>query len=106
MSDTVHALENKNDELWLENKSKNTGNHILTDLPASVVCFSVIDQHFVSLNKKAVDKYNAEQNKENPNVMRDRMFVTEDDEIKYANKYTFGTAPFCINNFGKFRNNH
>lgn len=84
------------DELWLEDKKENLVDCVFVDLPVSVPELSVIDQHFISIDSESIDRYNSENNKLNPNVMRNRMFVNANGNCEYTNKYPFGTAHFVL----------
>ena len=80
------------DELWLYDDNENLNDCIFVDLPVSIKNFSVIDQHFISINEEEVERYQSEGNKINPNVLRKRNFVNKD----YTAKYPFGTAHFVL----------
>lgn len=80
------------DELWLYNSNERLNECIFVDLPVSKKDFSVIDQHFVSINKSEIHRYLSERNKVNPNVMRGKNFENKE----YTSKYPFGTAHFVL----------
>lgn len=84
------------DELWIKTDVEDLRNCVFVDLPVSVSDLSVIDQHFVSLNKDSITKYNNDANKANPNVMRNKVYYNDDQQNQYTQKYPFGTTHFVL----------
>lgn len=84
------------DELWIKSDVEDLKNCVFVDLPVSVSDLSAIDQHFVSLNKDSITKYNNDANKVNPNVMRNKVYYTDDQQNQYTQKYPFGTTHFVL----------
>ena len=86
----------KNDELWLTDKNLDLKDCVFVDLPVSIPGYAVVDQHFVSYDKAAVDAYKADGNKANPNVMRERVFWKKSAGGEYTAKYPFGTVHYVL----------
>ena len=84
------------DQLWIKTDVEDLSKCVFVDLPVSVSDFSVIDQHFVSLNNDSIKKYNDDANKVNPNVMRNKVFYNDDQQNQYTQKYPFGTTHFVL----------
>ncbi len=84
------------DELWIKTDVEDLRNCVFVDLPVSVSGLSVIDQHFVSLNKDSITKYNNDANKANPNVMRNKVYYNDDQQNQHTQKYPFGTTHFVL----------
>lgn len=85
-----------NDELWIKDKTENIKDCIFVDLPVYVPSISVIDQHFVLIEKDSITEYNKSRNKINPNVIRERLFKDDSGRNQYTGKYPFGTVHFVL----------
>jgi hypothetical protein len=84
------------DELWFAKPNVNIKECVFVDLPVCGHDYSVIDQHFVSYDMSFVDKYMSDNNKLNPNVLRNRVFKSANGKCEYTGKYPFGTVHFIL----------
>jgi len=84
------------DELWLINSQENLEECVFVDLPVYIEGYSTIDQHFVAFEKDSINKYNEDNNKINPNIMREKVFRDEKGNYQYTSKYPFGTVHFIL----------
>lgn len=84
------------DELWLYNTDENLKECVFVDLPVYLNDFSTIDQHFIAFDKESINTYKDNENKANPNIIRERVFKKEDGTSEYTMKYPFGTVHFII----------
>lgn len=84
------------DELWLYNADENLKECVFVDLPVYIEKYSTIDQHFIAFDKESVDSYKENENKVNPNIIRERVFRKDDGSSEYTMKYPFGTVHFII----------
>ncbi|MCM1404239.1 MAG: hypothetical protein NC133_01905 [Prevotella sp.] len=91
-----------NDELWLRNPNESLEECVFIDLPVCQKSIPVIDQHFVAVDEQSVRDYYDDNNKINPNILRNK--VLSDNKINhYTEKYPFGTVHFvlaCLENLG------
>ena len=60
------------DELWLFNSKENLKECVFVDLPVYLKEYSTIDQHFIAFDKESIDSYKTDENKANPNIMREK----------------------------------
>lgn len=84
------------DELWLYNNNEDLKDCVFVDLPVYLEKYSTIDQHFIAFDKESVDSYKENENKVNPNIIRERVFKKDDGSSEYTMKYPFGTVHFII----------
>lgn len=84
------------DNLWLADTSATIDNCVFVDLPVCVKALAVIDQHFVAFASDDVDRYLADGNKVNPNILRKRVFSDVNGRCQYTAKYPFGTIHFIL----------
>ena len=84
------------DELWLYNIKEDIEDCVFVDLPVYLRKYSTIDQHFIAFDKDSIEKYKHDNNKVNPNIMRERVFKRMDGRSEYTAKYPFGTIHFII----------
>lgn len=86
----------KDDELWLINNNENLEECIFVDLPVFVKNYSTIDQHFILFDNDTYNQYLENNNKINPNVIRNRLFKNNAGQCEYTAKYPFGTIHFIL----------
>ena len=85
-----------NDEIWMKDDNINLKECVFVDLPVCLKDIFVIDQHFISFDNESIKEYNEENNKINPNVMRNKVFKDKLGNSQYTSKYPFGTVHFII----------
>lgn len=84
------------DEIWLKDDNIKINECVFVDLPVAVKNITIIDQHFVAVDRQHLERYNNCDNKINPNIMREKLFVNDKGYCEYTQKYPFGTAHFII----------
>lgn len=84
------------DELWISSEIKDFNDCVFVDLPVCIDTISVIDQHFVATDMDMVKSYKKNENKLNPNILRQKIFLDSSKQQHYTEKYPFGTVHFVI----------
>ncbi len=84
------------DEIWLKDDKIKIHECVFVDLPVAIKSITIIDQHFVAVDRHHLERYNNCDNKINPNIMRERLFVNDNGYCEYTQKYPFGTVHFIL----------
>lgn len=91
-----HCNGKPDDELWLYGSKTDLSNYVFVDLPVCVDELTIIDQHFILFDQSSFERFNRNNNKLNPNVIRERFFKNASGSNDYTKKYPFGTAHFIL----------
>lgn len=84
------------DELWLEDNNVDINACVFVDLPVCINNIDTIDQHFVAADNEILNRLKDQDNKVNPNLMRNKVYVDASNQRHYTEKYPFGTVHFII----------